>query len=117
MANVLVANGVTLAESRSLELARANLSNVMGQFAAYGLLQFYFFQHHFPPSSSLKSLKLFVRGCLPAIGFAFRRGGRGKPLPQENPTSMFCLLTSIFCPLPAASCQLQSVLYWLPPAC
>jgi hypothetical protein len=46
MANVLVANGVTLAESRSLELARANLSNVMGQFAAYGLLQFYFFQHH-----------------------------------------------------------------------
>jgi hypothetical protein len=23
----------------------------MGQFAAYGLLQFYFFQHHFPPSS------------------------------------------------------------------
>jgi hypothetical protein len=35
--------------------------------------------------------------------------GRGKPLPQENPTGMFCLLSPVSCLLSPVSCLLSAI--------
>jgi len=45
VAQILIADGMTLAKGRALEFAGSNLSNIVNKFRTDSILQFDFFQH------------------------------------------------------------------------